>query len=69
MTKARYWLPLIVILAALSAALLACGSQATAVPPTPETIIVTATPGPTPTPTPWPTRQRIVITIGPPPRR
>ena len=67
MTKARYWLPLIVILAALSAALLACGSEPTAVPPTPETIIVTATPGPTPTPTPWPTRQRIVITIGPSP--
>ena len=72
MTKARYWLPLIVILAALSAALLACGSEPTAAPPTPETIIITATPGPTPTPqiitaTPGPTPPRIVITIGPPP--
>ena len=72
MTKARYWLPLIVILAALSAALLACGSEPTAVPPTPETIIITATPRPTPTPqiitaTPRPTPPRIVITIGPPP--
>ena len=71
-TKARYWLPLIVILAALSAALLACGSQPTAVPPTPETIIITATPGPTPTPqiitaTPRPTPPRFAITIGPPP--
>ena len=52
MTQARYLLPLIAILAVMAAALLACGSEPTAAPPTPETIIVTATPGPTATPQP-----------------
>ena len=57
MIQARYLLPLVAILIAMAAALLACGSEPTAAPtsppaPTPETIIVTATPGPTPTPQP-----------------
>ena len=58
MTKARYLLPLIAILAIMAAALLACGSEPT---PTPQTIIVTATPGPTPTPQP---RQVVVTGTG-----
>ena len=62
MTHPRYLLPLIAILAVMAAALLACGSDPTPVPPTPETIIVTATPGPTPTPQP-----PVIITATPGP--
>ncbi len=68
MTKARYLLPLIAILAIMTAALLACGSEPTPAPtsppPTPETIIVTATPGPT---LPPPTPETIIVTAPPEP--
>ena len=79
MTQTRYLLPLVAILIAMAAALLACGSEPTAAPvvapPTPETIIVTATPGPTSTPqppvivtaTPGPTPEPVVITATPGP--
>ncbi len=65
MTHARYLLPFIAILTILAAGLLACGSEPTAVPPTPETIIVTATPGPT-TP-PAPTSEPMIVTATPGP--
>ena len=65
MSKVRFSLPLVAIFIALAVALLACGSSATAVPPTPETIVVTATPGPTLPPTP--TREVLVFTLAPPP--
>ena len=64
MTKIRYLLPLLAIIVALAAALSACGSQPTAPPPTPQTIIVTATPGPT---TPPPTPETIIVTATPGP--
>ncbi len=75
MLHTRYLLPLIAILAAMAAALLACGSEPTAAPPTPETIVVTATPGPTATPqppvvitaTPGPTPAPVIITATPGP--
>ena len=70
MFNLRYLLPLLAILAAMAAALLACGSE-----PTPETLVVTATPGPTATPqpptvitaTPGPTATPVVITATPGP--
>ena len=63
MSKVRFSRPLVALIVALAAALLACGSPATAVPPTPETIIVTATPGPTLPTTP----ETIVVTAPPAP--
>ena len=59
MSRLRYLLPMIVILAAMSALMLACGSEPA---PTPETIVVTATPGPTATPQP-----PVVVTATPGP--
>ena len=49
----------------MAAGLLACGSEPTAAPPTPETIIITATPGPTATPAPTPEPVIITATPGP----
>lgn len=65
MTHARYLLPFIAILTLLAAGLLACGSDPTAAPATPETIVVTATPGPTAPPAPTP--EPVIITATPAP--
>ena len=75
MPSFRYLLPMLAILIAMAAALLACGSEERA--PAPETIVVTATPGPTATPqppviitaTPGPTATPLppVVVTAPPP--